>query len=172
MRFTPARLASTVPACVALGAALAVCAPRAFAQASRTPTADSAVAAEVVEHFHRALADADSVGALALLSDDVVILESGDVESRAEYRAHHLPADIAFARAVRSDRSPVRVTVRGDVAWAHATSTTHGQFHGRIVNSAGAELMVLTRAADGWKISAIHWSSHSRRRKPVGGGGS
>jgi hypothetical protein len=30
------------------------------------------------------------------------------------------------------------------------------------VNSIGAELMVLTRMMDGWKISAIHWSSRTR----------
>lgn len=130
---------------------------------AQTASHDSADVAAVVERFHRALADADSAGALALLSDDVVILESGDVESRAEYRAHHLPADIAFARAVKSERSPVRVTRRGDVAWATATSTTTGRFHDRDVSSAGAELMVLTRAPDGWRISAIHWSSHKRK---------
>lgn len=130
--------------------------------AAQTP-GDSAAVAAVVERYHRALAEGDSVGALALLGEDAVILESGDVESRAEYRAHHLPADIAFARAVKGTRSPVRVTVRGDVAWAHATSTTTGQFRGRAVNSVGAELMVLTRVVDGWKISAIHWSSQKRQ---------
>ena len=63
-----------------------------------------------------------------------------------------------------SERSAVRVTVRGDVAWATATSSVRGRFHDRDVSSAGAELMVLTREGDGWKIRAIHWSSHSRRR--------
>jgi ketosteroid isomerase-like protein len=64
---------------------------------------------------------------------------------------------------VKGDRSAVRVTVRGDVAWATSTSTSKGQYRGRAINSAGAELVVLARDADGWKISAIHWSSHSRR---------
>jgi hypothetical protein len=31
------------------------------------------------------------------------------------------------------------------------------------VNSAGAELMVLTRMPDGWRISAVHWSSRTVR---------
>lgn len=160
MRPVPPRSPIVVVASLALAAVAA--APASAQQPSRTPASDSAAAAAVVERFHRALADADSALALALLSDDVVILESGDVESRAEYRAHHLPADIAFARAVKSERSPVRVALRGDVAWATATSTTRGRFHDRDVNSAGAELMVLTRAPDGWRISAIHWSSHKR----------
>lgn len=131
----------------------------AFAQ-----TGDSAAAADAVERFHRALAAGDSAAALALLADDAIILESGDVETRAEYRAHHLPADITFARAVKSVRGPARVTVRGDVAWVTGTSTTQGEYRGRAIKSAGAELIVLTRAAGGqWRIAAIHWSSHNRR---------
>jgi uncharacterized protein (TIGR02246 family) len=124
---------------------------------------DSAAVAAVVERYHRALAGGDSAAALALLAPDAVILESGSVESRAEYRSHHLTADIEFARAVPNRRGPVRVRVRGDAAWASSTSTTQGQFRGRAINSAGAELMVLTRAADGWRIAAIHWSSRTRR---------
>jgi uncharacterized GH25 family protein/ketosteroid isomerase-like protein len=124
---------------------------------------DSAAAASVVERFHRALAEGDSAAALALLAPDATILESGGVETRAEYRGHHLPGDIEFARAVRSERGPVRVTIRGDVAWTVSTSTTQGEFRGRQINSSGAELMVLTRSASGWQISAIHWSSRARR---------
>jgi ketosteroid isomerase-like protein len=124
---------------------------------------DSAAVATVVECYHRALESGDSTGALALLTSDAVILESGGIETREEYRSHHLPADIAFARAVKSVRGPIRVMMRGDAAWATSTSTTQGEFRGRPVNSAGAELMVLTRTTDGWKINAIHWSSRSRR---------
>lgn len=125
---------------------------------------DSAAVATAVESYHTALATGDSVAALALLAPDAVILESGGVETRAEYRNHHLPGDIAFARAVRAERTPVRATVRGDVAWAWSTSVTQGEYRGRPVNSAGAELMVLTRGPDGrWLINAIHWSSRARR---------
>jgi len=129
---------------------------------------DSADAAATVERFHAALAAGDSAGALALLTPDVVILESGGVETREDYRAHHLPADIAFARAVKGERAPLRVTVRGDAAWATGTSTTVGEYRGRPVNSSGAELVVLTRTPQGWRIAAIHWSSRARR--PAGGG--
>ena len=124
---------------------------------------DSAAVVATVERFHAALAAGDSTAALALLAPDVIILESGGVETRDEYRAHHLPGDIAFARAVKSERGPMRVAVRGDVAWASGTSTTQGEFRGRPINSAGAELVVLTRAPEGWRISALHWSSRTRR---------
>jgi ketosteroid isomerase-like protein len=123
---------------------------------------DSMAVAGVVDRYHGALAAGDSAVALALLADDAVIIESGDLESLQEYRSHHLPADIAFARAVKTARSPTRVTVRGDVAWTNATSTTRGIYRGKTVNSTGAESMVLTRGADRWTISAIHWSSRDR----------
>lgn len=124
---------------------------------------DSAAVAAVIERYHRALAQGDSAGAMALLAPDAVILESGGRETRAEYASHHLPGDMRFARAVPSARGPVAVTIRGDVAWAASTSTTQGDYNGRAINSAGAELVVLSREPDGWKIRAIHWSSRTRR---------
>ena len=144
----------------ALVSLTALAAP-AFAQVP----SDSIAVAGVVDRYHHALAAGDSALALALLAPDAIILESGDLESLREYRSHHLPADIAFAHAVKAHRSQVRVTVRGDVAWTNATSTTQGIYRGQTVNSAGAELMVLTRSADGWTISAIHWSSRDRRQR-------
>ena len=136
---------------------LAAPAARALAQGR----GDSAAVAAVVDRYHRALSEGDSATALELLAEDAVILESGEVESRQEYRAHHLPADIDFARAVKGTRSPVSVAIRGDVACTTSTSTTRGKFRRRPVNSTGAELMVLTRAGDTWRISAIHWSSRT-----------
>ncbi|MEK7402981.1 MAG: nuclear transport factor 2 family protein [Gemmatimonadota bacterium] len=124
---------------------------------------DSSDVAAVVHAYHRALTTGDSSAALALLAADAVILESGGVETRDDYRSHHLPGDIQFAQAVPGTRADVRVTIRGDVAWAWSTSVTQGEYRGRAINSAGAELMVLTRTAQGWRISAIHWSSRTRR---------
>ena len=126
---------------------------------------DSAAVAAVVHRYDAALASGDSATALALLAPDAVILESGGVESRAEYRSHHLPADMAYARAVKSVSSPVLVVIEGNAAWASSTSVSQGEYRGKAVNSAGSELMVLTRGADGgWRIRAIHWSSRARRQ--------
>jgi ketosteroid isomerase-like protein len=124
---------------------------------------DSAAVAATVDRFHAAIVAGDSALALSLLAPDAVVLESGGVETREEFRAHHLPADIAFAQAVKSERGPMRVFVRGDVAWASSTSTTTGDYRGRQINSAGAELVVLALVGKEWKISAIHWSSRTRR---------
>ena len=139
---------------------------RASAQAktnSTTSARDSADVARVVLAYRTALANADSAAALSLLAPDAVVLESGDIETREDYRRHHLPADIEFSRAVRGEHAPVRVRTEGNAAWAWSSSTTEGQFRGRRISSTGAELMVLSRSGDGrWLIRAIHWSSRSR----------
>jgi ketosteroid isomerase-like protein len=145
-----------------LFASLTTTASRATAQHSGHD-GDSAAVVGVIAKYHEALAAGDSVAALGLLADDAVILETGGVETRAEYRSHHLPGDINFAKAIKSQRGPVLVRVHGDVAWASSTSTTQGEMNGRAINSVGAELMVLVRTPQGWKISAIHWSSRQRR---------
>ena len=127
---------------------------------------DSADAVAVVHRFHAALEKGDSTAALALLASDVTILESGGVETLAEYRSHHLSADIEFAKAVPGKRTVVSVNVAGGVAWIASTSLSQGTNSGRPVNSAGAELVVLKKVGADWKISAIHWSS---RRRSTGG---
>lgn len=123
---------------------------------------DSAQVAALVHDYHAALERGDSAAALGLLASDAVIVESGDVESLADYRSHHLPADITFAKAVKSSRVPRGVTVAGDVAYSVATSTTKGTFKDRPVDTLGAELIVARRVEGRWKIAAIHWSSRRR----------
>jgi ketosteroid isomerase-like protein len=127
---------------------------------------DSSDVVATLSRFHSSLAAGDSATALTLLSPDLQVLESGGIESLADYRAHHLAADIEFARAVPSARKLVRVTVKGDVAWIVSESTTQGQSGGRTINSVGAELAVLRRETTGWRIAAIHWSSRNRRTAP------
>ena len=147
-----------------LAAALTTTATPAMAQhEGHGAQGDSAAVAAVVEKYNEAMSQGDSVAALALLADDAVILESGGIETRAEYRSHHLPADIRFAKAVPSQRGPVHVKVHGDVAWTTTVSTAQGEMNGRAINSTSAELMVLVRTPGGWKITAIHWSSGNRR---------
>lgn len=148
------RIVATV--LVALGLGLTV--PPVQAQ-----SADRDAVLATVRGFHDALARGDSAAALALLAPDVQILESGGVESLAEYRSHHLPGDIAYARAVPSERKDGTVTLSGDVAWVVGASRTTGTYRDRPVNSAGAELMVLSRTPLGWRIRAIHWSSRAVR---------
>ena len=140
---------------VLVAAALCLALPlQAFAQSS-----DAAAVEATVRAFHQALAAGDAAGALRLLAADAVILESGARETRDEYAAHHLAADIEFARSVPMQRGAIQVTVSGNAAWASSTGKARGTFQARQVDSTTAELVVLTRTASGWQIRAIHWSS-------------
>ena len=123
-------------------------------------------AAAAVDAFHAALAAGDAATAEALLAPDAIVLESGYSETRAEYVGHHLAADIEFARALKTTRSAVRVITEGGVAWVSATTRTDGDYRGRKIRSEGAELIVLARADTGWRIRAIHWSSHEQKAAP------
>lgn len=140
---------------------------RLHAQRHERVNADSLNALAAVQRFHASLARGDSETVMSMLSSDIVVLESGMVERRADYRKNHLPEDIEFERAVTATRSLVSLTVVGDAAWVSTTTTSKGTFKGRTVNSEGAELIVLTRvkSRDGrgrWMIRAIHWSSRRR----------
>ena len=126
-------------------------------------SAQSAQVVAIVDQYHAALASGDSTTALSLLAEDVMILESGGVETKERYRSGHLSGDMRFAQAVPRERSEITVQVLGDVAWAWSTSITQGQMGDREINSQGAELAVLARVDGKWLIKSIHWSSRQRR---------
>ncbi len=128
------------------------------------PTApDRDAVAGAVSGFHDALAKGDRAAALALLAPDAQILESGDRQTRAEYESGHLAADIEFAKAVPSTHGAMIVRQEGTVAWTTTTSQSKGRFNEREINSAGTELMVLSKTTHGWRIRTIHWSGHPNR---------
>ena len=134
----------------------------ALSQNARLMTGNESGAAEikaVVEAYHNALAGGDVDAAVNLLSENVIILESGHMENAEEYKLHHLEADMEFSAAVRSIRDVIQAVVEGDVGWVISSSTVKGEFWGREINSAGVELMVLSTESGSWKIRAIHWSS-------------
>jgi ketosteroid isomerase-like protein len=120
--------------------------------------------AATVAAFHDALKKGDRAAVMALLAPDAQILEGGHAESREEYEKGHLASDIEFAQAVPSTREKIVVRQEGPAAWATSASRVSGTFKGREVNSAGAELIVLTKTPDGWLIRAIHWSSHAVKK--------
>ena len=120
--------------------------------------------AATVGAFHDALKKGDRAAVMALLAPDAQILEGGHAESRAEYEKGHLASDIEFAQAVPSTRDNVVARQEGTAAWVTSSSRVSGSFKGRDVNSASAELIVLSKTADGWRIRAIHWSSHAVKK--------
>jgi ketosteroid isomerase-like protein len=99
------------------------------------------------------------VRALAYLHPDLVVYEGGHAETLAEYRSHHLAADIAFLRATQSETLAAHLHVMGESALWMSESRTRGTIRDRQIDSRGAETFVLVRTPEGWKIRHIHWSS-------------
>jgi ketosteroid isomerase-like protein len=123
----------------------------------------SAIAAnpsDVVSEYHAAVASGNTTKALSLLSPAVQIFESGHVEqSKDEYAGHHLPADVAFAKA--STRKVLKSSERiaGDLAVVMQEIDTQGTHKGVPVHLIGTETAVLEKSGNAWLIAHFHWSS-------------
>ena len=94
--------------------------------AAAAPNAD---AVAVVETFHAALGRGDAKAAAALLADDAIIFEEGGAErSKAEYAAHHSPADAVFSQAVKSLTTRRSGDAAGEMAWVSSEGRTTGTY--------------------------------------------
>lgn len=122
------------------------------------------------EHEHPAstvaaqLGDAIAAGDVdtlrLLLAPDVLIFESGGVESSlAEYEAHHMPADIAFMKAM--EREVISRHVFDSDEWATVVTSTriHGRYKEQAIDLSSTETLVMKKMGGQWKIVHIHWSS-------------
>lgn len=135
------------------------------AQSNRPLTGpDSLAAVAVVEQFQAALAAGDSAKAVSLLADDLMVLEAGTIETRADYLAHHLGADIKASARAQGERMVLKVSLIGDAAYVITKTVRPPTGAPGSTGSELAELMVLSKTAGGWRICAVHWSS--RRRRP------
>ena len=150
--FAWAVLAGAVPS-TAHGPAKATHAAASLDESAQAP-------AKVVDAFHAALRRGDTAPALAMLSDDAVIFESGGVErGKAEYASHHLEADAAFTKAVPSQLVRRSGAAWGAVAWVLTEGRTTGTFKDRPVDRLTTETALLRRQGNAWLITHFHWSS-------------
>jgi ketosteroid isomerase-like protein len=125
---------------------------------------DAAAAAATVDAFHAALRRRDTAAAAALLAEDALVFEAGGAErSKAEYAASHLAADAEFAAAVPATLVRRTGGTAGGLAWIASEGRVSGQFKGKSLDRITTETMLLRRAADGWKIVHVHWSSGAGR---------
>jgi ketosteroid isomerase-like protein len=125
---------------------------------STPPPPKEADIVAVVNAFYGAITAGDNAAAMRLIAPDAVFVESGKIETRAEYEMNHLPADIDFEKQVKAVRGPARVTFQGtDTAWVISRAEyDEGNPEKYIIT----QLMVLTRNADGWHIRTISWSTN------------
>ena len=120
------------------------------------PDAESAARA-----FSAALKKGDRDTALALLSPQARIHESGHAQTRSEYAAEHLAADIAFLAGAQikplsfgSKRVGDDSALVGSESEIHTTSSK-----GKPVALRSHELLSLKREGGTWKIVDVRWES-------------
>lgn len=98
-----------------------------------------------------------------MLTEDVLIIESGAIQTRGEYLGGHLGADMRASKGAKGERTVVKVNVVGDAAYVVSKTVTPPTGAEGSTGSESVELMVVTKTTAGWKIRAVHWSSRRRR---------
>ena len=139
-----------------------ICTFTAACTSPQAPADDEAGVTAAVKAFQTAMDTGDPAGVMQYIHDDALMIEGGNIETRMQYEAAHLPADIAFSKEVTAKRMPIRLTVRGDTAWVLTSTDFTGTFEGSPIDFLGLESMTLSREPAGWRIRLIHWSSQNR----------
>jgi hypothetical protein len=136
----------------------------AFVISAVSVTALAATPLQTVSAFHEALTAGKAEEAKGFLSPTIQIYESGYVErSRDEYAGHHLPGDMAFAKATSQTVLRQSERVEGNIAVVMRETETKGKFKGADVHSFGTETAVLEKQGDKWLIAHVHWSSRKKK---------
>ncbi len=125
--------------------------------------ADSPVRA--VQALHEAMSAGDAKRVQDALDPKVLIMEGGNVErSRAEYASHHLPADLKFLQAINYKLERQTGDTVGELAWVASEARLSGSREGKPVDLVSTESLVLKKAAAGWRVVHIHWSSRAAKK--------
>ncbi len=114
------------------------------------------------QRLRLALSAGDTAVVENLLDPDVVIYESGGVETGfAEYAAHHLEADMGFLAHMQHETLDQQTRVFGDQAlfWGH--SRIRGEYKGKQMDLLSNETLLMHRVDGQWRIRHIHWSSRN-----------
>jgi ketosteroid isomerase-like protein/mono/diheme cytochrome c family protein len=114
----------------------------------------------VAQALQAALSAGDVGTVEALLDPQVLILESGGAErSRAEYAAHHMQSDMAFLKDTQYTLLRQTGDRVGDLAWVASEARITGRSGDNSITLMSTETLVLKKAAEGWRIVHVHWSS-------------
>lgn len=121
-------------------------------------------AVAVVEDFSQALEAVDFKRVGALLTDDVLILESGGAgRSREEYPGHHAISDAALLKGAHRAFRHRTARVEGNIGGIGSESELHAGKDGQSMTVLSTETVVLRRTGAGWRIARIHCSSWLKR---------
>lgn len=115
----------------------------------------------VADRLHAAIAMGDVDTLRSLLAPEVLIFESGGVESSlAEYEGHHMHADMAFMKSMQEEVVSRQVFDGGDSATVVTHARVHGVYEGKDVDLSSTETLVMKIVGGQWQIVHIHWSSN------------
>ena len=125
-----------------------------------TPTTMAHPAGQVAEKLNQAITAGDVEQIKILLAPDVLIFESGNVESSlAEYESHHMQSDITFMKAMNVEVESRQVFDSGDTAIVVTRSRIHGMYKEQELDLSSTETLLMMNMGGQWKIIHIHWSS-------------
>ena len=124
--------------------------------AQRSPAANDAV--QVVNAFMTALAGGRLEAARQLMTPDAMVLANGHVlGDRDTYINGAAKGDAVALGTVEHKLLRRDVKAGANLGWV-VSETTLRQPNGASAVEVMTETMLLTRTADGWKITHIHWS--------------
>jgi mono/diheme cytochrome c family protein/ketosteroid isomerase-like protein len=118
----------------------------------------------VAEAFHSALKRGDRTTVLALLAPEARISEGGETQSRAEYAAGHLGADIAFLGDAQVRPLSLASMPMGDAAMVSSTSVIQATHDGKALSLLSSEMLDLKKTDAGWRITRVEWTSKPQDR--------
>ena len=111
--------------------------------------------------FAAALKGGDRAAVLDLLSARARIREGGHTQTRAEYAAEHLAADIAFLRTAQITPISFGSKAIGDGAQVHSESEIRAiSSKGKPIALRSREMLSLKREGADWKIVDVQWESN------------
>lgn len=141
-------------------------APHAHADGTQhTHEAPAGSPVRAAQALHEAMSAGDAKHVQDVLDPKVLIMEGGNVErSRAEYAGHHLPADLKFMQALDYKLERQTGDTVGDLAWVASEARLSGTREGKPIDLVSTESLVLKKAAAGWKVVHIHWSSRAAKK--------
>jgi uncharacterized membrane protein/ketosteroid isomerase-like protein len=138
----------------------------AHSDASSTPAYDNSndklnhPASLIAAQLADAIATGDINSLRSVVAPDVLIFESGGVESSLdEYEGHHMPADMAFMKAMQREVISRQVLDSGESATVVTRSRIHGMYKDQNVDRKSTETLVMRNEGGLWKVIHIHWSS-------------
>ena len=129
---------------------------------SSIATADNrALSAEETAHsLYTGLKTGDTELVQTILDPQVLIFESGGVESSLqEYASHHMGADMAFMANMNREIISRKILEQGEICVIATQARLTGTYRNKQIDSVSDETLVLQKKEQGWRITHIHWSS-------------